>query len=160
MIIVNNKLYFYLDNYKFKRINLRFEDFNLEKQYRDERKHKYTLHNYGTQLFCKFKILEKINKAGIYVFVFDDIVKYVGECENFYNRINSGYGNISPRNCYIGGQITNCKINGIINSSKNQGVDVSLYFYETDLDSCNRKRLESKLISKLDLINKGYNNKK
>ncbi len=55
--------------------------------------------------------------------------------------------------------MTNCKINGIINSSKNNGIDVSLYYYETNIKDYERKQLETKLIKSIDLVNKGYNGK-
>lgn len=155
--VVNGGIF--IDDLYFKKIELEFIELNLNKHYQDERAKKYTLHKYGNQLFCKFKMSEKINKKGIYIFVFDNEVKYLGECINLYSRINNGYGNISPRNCYVGGQMTNCKINGIINTSKNKGIDISLFYHETDIKDFERKQLETKLINKIDLVNKGYNGK-
>lgn len=38
-------------------------------------------------------------------------VKYVGECVNLGHRFNTGNGKISPRNCHVGGQPTNFRIN-------------------------------------------------
>ena len=43
-----------------------------------------------------------------------------------------GYGNISPRNCYTGGQSTNCKMNKAVMEYYEKGTPVDLYFYETD----------------------------
>jgi hypothetical protein len=146
-----------LQNYEFLKIDLEFKYFNLDKKYKDEREKKYILHNYGNQLFCKFRINENIRKSGIYFFVFGDNIKYVGECEDLYSRINNGYGNISPRNCYVGGQSTNCKINALINKCIHLGGTVNLYFHETYGDSYERKKIESKLIRNLDLLNSGYN---
>jgi len=33
----------------------------------------------------------------------------------FNARINQGYANISPKNCYIDGQSTNCRVNSLVN---------------------------------------------
>lgn len=159
MIIDISKEFVQIDALEFKKYDLVFNDFNLDKHYKDSKKDMYTLHNHGDQLFCKFKINQMITKSGIYFFVFDNEIKYVGECENLSSRINSGYGNISPRNCYVGGQRTNCKINGLINSSINKRLNVYLYFCETDMGSSERKRLESGLIKKLKTISQGYNSK-
>lgn len=145
---------------KFKKLTLLFDSLNVSKEYKDERKFKYTLHSYGNQLFCKFKMKENIKSSGIYLFVFENEVKYVGECANLYNRINNGYGNISPRNCYVGGQSTNCKINALINAYKGKKLDIHLYFCETNISSSDRKIIESKLISLLGTVANGFNNKK
>ena len=68
------------------------------------------LHRFGDGYFCKFKI-SKRNEAGVYIWVVDSKIIYIGETQSFSNRINNGYGNIFPRNCYVGGQVTNCKMN-------------------------------------------------
>ena len=87
-------------------------------EYQPDREYKNAddkkLNKYGKGPFCKFQIPNGINKAGVYILKIDDEVKYVGECENLSSRYNIGYGQISPRNCYVGGQSTNCKINSYI----------------------------------------------
>ncbi len=60
----------FIDRLYFKKVELEFIEFNLDKQYQDERAKKYTLHKYGNQLFCKFKMNEKITKKGIYIYLF------------------------------------------------------------------------------------------
>lgn len=72
-------------------------------------------------------------------------IKYIGRVKgnfNFYQRINTGYANISPKNCYIDGQATNCHINAKINKVQNQ---VAFYVMplEDDEEIC---LLERKLI--------------
>jgi hypothetical protein len=37
----------------------------------------------------------------------DESKEYVGECRDLVKRFNSGYGQISPRNCFVGGRRTN-----------------------------------------------------
>lgn len=35
---------------------------------------------------------------------------YIGETDNLEKQFRQGYGNISPRNCFKGGQSTNYKM--------------------------------------------------
>ena len=99
------------------------------------------LHKYGTGPFCKFKIPGNITKSGVYAFVVNDRVKYVGECENLTKRFNMGYGSISPRSCYRGGRETNCRINTLLFRSMSEGLKVALWFHET----YDYKKVESEL---------------
>lgn len=104
------------------------------------------LHKYGIGPFCKFSIPRELRRKGVYLIKIDGDIKYVGECENLASRFNTGYGNISPRNCYAGGQTTNCRINNeIYNHSLNTN-NIKLYFYETT----NRFEVEWELINTLN----------
>ena len=103
------------------------------------------LNRYGKGPFCKFTIPKTIVASGVYAMISDEKVKYIGECQNLSSRINMGYGNISPRNCYVGGQETNCRVNNLIfNEAKLRSV-LSLWFLETD----NYKHIEQKLRSSM-----------
>jgi len=105
------------------------------------------LHEYGFGPFCKFKIPEKYNgKTGVYIIEGDGESKYIGECEDLGMRFNMGYGNISPRNCYKGGQPTNCRINNLILQTYKSGSKIKLLFLETD----NRFEIERYLIKRLN----------
>jgi len=80
----------------------------------------YFLNKYGDSKFCEFKIETNLNDKGIYCFIENNKIKYVGRCtDNFKKRINQGYGKIHPKNCFIDGQATNCHLNSLINSSDN-----------------------------------------
>jgi hypothetical protein len=72
------------------------------------------LNSYGAGLFCKFNIPRHHRQSGVYLIVAKAGVKYVGECANLSARFNAGYGNISPKNCFKGGQETNCRLNNLI----------------------------------------------
>lgn len=76
-------------------------------------------HEHGKKRFCTFRIDTQYScKKGIYCFALDNAIVYVGRClNNFCKRINMGYGHISPRNCFPGGQSTNCRINAEIYKS-------------------------------------------
>ena len=119
-------------------------------EYQPDREYKNAddkkLNKYGKGPFCKFQIPNGINKAGVYILKIDDEVKYVGECENLSSRYNMGYGQISPRNCIVGGQSTNCKINSYILREVKNGSKVLLLFYETE----NRFEVERELIKKYE----------
>ena len=78
------------------------------------------LNNYGDKTYSHFGIVESDvdNKKGIYSYYLNDEIQYIGITkDNFKKRINSGYGKISPKNCYKDGQSTNCHLNWLISSS-------------------------------------------
>ncbi len=88
----------------------------------------YFLNKYGDSKFCEFKIETNLNDKGIYCFIENNKIKYVGRCtDNFKKRINQGYGKIHPKNCFIDGQATNCHLNSLINSSDSDNVKFGIY---------------------------------
>jgi hypothetical protein len=89
------------------------------------------LNKYGAGQFCKFKIPNCFQISGVYVLAVDDEVRYVGECANLSARFNAGYGNISPKNCFKGGQETNCRLNNIVYIATQAGKRISLWFFQT-----------------------------
>ncbi|HPS34400.1 MAG TPA: GIY-YIG nuclease family protein [Oscillospiraceae bacterium] len=111
-----------------------------------EKRQNAQLHRYGLGPFCHFTISnEWSGVCGVYAVCDSQQLLYIGQCIDLAKRYNSGYGNISPRNCFIGGQQTNCKINAMVLKKYLEGGEVYLYFYETkDFD-----RVEHKLISRL-----------
>jgi len=116
-------------------------------QSRYDNKKGYALHRYGKGGFCGFKILPKWSgRSGLYFFTLNNKIRYVGECQDLYNRINSGYGLISPRNCFVRGQSTNCKINKfVLNHYKRKRI--KLWFCQTsNLSDVERRNLEDRLI--------------
>lgn len=104
------------------------------------------LNRYGRGPFCKFTI-PRISQSqeGVYIFMVCGQPIYVGQCENLGSRINTGYGNISPKNCYVGGQQTNCRINNLIFKAANRGAHIRLLFHESN----DRYRVEGDLIRQL-----------
>jgi hypothetical protein len=75
------------------------------------------LNKYGDEEFCNFSIpvLDSTKAKGIYCFMVGNLIKYIGRSHDpFFKRVNQGYGHISPKNCYLDGQSTNCRINSII----------------------------------------------
>ena len=76
-----------------------------------------------TRRAFRFPIMEKVHSVASALrwttgrclsLVRDGQIIYIGETAGLRQRFNMGYGNISPRNCYVGGQSTNCKMNKIV----------------------------------------------
>lgn len=86
----------------------------------------------GDGVFCRFSI-NAPNASGVYLWVADEKIIYIGETTDLSRRFNTGYGCISPRNCYAGGQSTNCKMNKVVMEQYRLGSPVKLYFYETKI---------------------------
>jgi hypothetical protein len=49
-------------------------------------------------------------------------------------RFNAGYGNISPKNCFKGGQETNCRVNNLVHSAALAGERISTYRVAAKVD--------------------------
>ena len=126
----------------------RIKVYSPQNRYENSKGLKLTEDGKGT--FCSFKITDASTKAGTYVFTVKNVPYYVGKCVNLYKRVNSGYGVISPRNCYKGGQNTNCRINKNILEESRAGKTIKLYFYKND----NREKVEKETISCLKTIDR------
>ncbi len=102
---------------------------------------------HGKGAFCRFSI-NAGDWPGVYLWVVDNRIVYIGETDSLQRRFNMGYGHISPRNCYVGGQSTNCKMNKVILSLYERGKTVSLYFYNT----ADYKQVELELLGKINTL--------
>lgn len=102
----------------------------------------------GVGPFCRFVIPGNFQESGVYLITVDQEVKYVGEAVNLSKRYNMGYGNISPRNCYEGGQSTNCRINNLILCAARAEQSILLWFCPTT----DYKRLEWEMIQSLQPV--------
>jgi hypothetical protein len=89
------------------------------------------LNKYGAGPFCKFRIPSHHRTSGVYILTIDDEIRYVGECANLSARFNAGYGNISPKNCFKGGQETNCRLNNLVYLAAASKAKISLFFFQT-----------------------------
>lgn len=112
------------------------------------------LHPHGAGPFCRFKVTSQIDGIGVYGIVEDTSSKvlYIGRCtggtSTLLKRFNQGYGSIQPRNCFEGGQSTNCRINNLVLDAAKNGKILSLYFHKT-LTICAAHAIEDDLILKL-----------
>lgn len=83
--------------------------------------YKKFLNNYGDEKYRKFRIYERLASKGLYCYTLHNQIMYIGRChDTFQRRINNGYGNISPKNCYLDGQSTNCHLNSLIAANYNE----------------------------------------
>jgi len=103
------------------------------------------LNEWGEGPFCHFHIPPSKPASGVYVIAVDGKATYIGETENLTTRYNNGYGQISPRACFQGGQSTNCRVNSLILAEASRGRVVELWF----APSSDRKSLEASLISRI-----------
>lgn len=106
------------------------------------------LNAYGSGPFCKFVISHPRQKSGVYALMEGDELRYIGECVDLAKRFNSGYGNISPKNCFRGGQETNCRVNCLLYSSFSEGKRIALWFFSTS----DHKSVESYLRTRLNPV--------
>lgn len=103
--------------------------------------------------FCHFKPnLPK--ESGVYLWVVNKEIIYIGEAKDLKSRFNSGYGNISPRNCFKGGQSTNVKMNQVALSYFKNGQTIEIYFIKTD----KHKEIELYLLNRIKTPNNDKNN--
>lgn len=109
------------------------------------------LNRYGRGPFCKFRMAKGVKSAGLYVLTVGSTPKYVGECVDADKRWRSnGYGGISPRNPFVGGQPTNCRINSAILTARKSNSQVELWFRPVHSEKQIRVDIETSLIELLD----------
>jgi hypothetical protein len=106
------------------------------------------LNTHGAGPFCKFGIPWSQGEAGVYIITLDEQAVYVGECRHLAQRFNMGYGTIQPKNCYVGGQSTNCKVNSKVLNAARAGEAPVLWFHHSD----DRLRVEAQLVRVLNPV--------
>lgn len=107
--------------------------------------------------FTTFKIEGLPSSKGVYIWLIEgeEDLSYIGECVDFRKRFSpTGYGRISPRNCFIGGQSTNCKMNQEVLKKWKEGKVFHLYILETE----KHKEIEEVLIRECHPILNKKNN--
>jgi hypothetical protein len=108
------------------------------------------LHAYGSGPFCRLRIGRARHEPGLYVLTLNDEPVYAGECVDLGQRWGpNGYGGISPRNCFRGGQPTNCRVNSAILTAVKDGRVIDLWFCPSDGDTASRRATETSLIQSL-----------
>ena len=104
----------------------------------------------GAGPFCRFRIARGYDQPGLYVLTLDGNAAYAGECADLAVRWGlSQYGSISPKNCFKGGQSTNCRINALILTEVKKGRLVELWFCPSDASTDRRRSAETMLIQAL-----------
>ena len=104
------------------------------------------LNRHGSGPFCRFKLDAVSADAGVYLIVIEGDVMYVGECQNLAERFGPrGYGSIQPKNCYVGGQSTNCKINHNFLLASVAQRKVEVWFATADSRKFHEDRIKAQL---------------
>jgi hypothetical protein len=102
------------------------------------------LHTHGHGPFCRFRIPPALAREGIYVVTVNGGIAYVEKCQNLAERFNAGYGVIHPRNCFRGGQTTNCRINALILQRTKEAARIELWFHaSSDCDKTERQLISA-----------------
>ncbi len=116
-------------------------------QCRYQNLHRLPLNKYGDGEFCRFRVARGWRMAGVYVITDNNAPAYVGECEILEDRFGpNGYGGISPRNCFKGGQETNCRVNKNVLNAVSDGRNLCLWFLKVSGGKAERVRIEAELI--------------
>jgi hypothetical protein len=105
------------------------------------------LNKYGDSTFCRFAIDAEhcLQGKGLYAYTVDHRLRYIGRCkDSFKRRINYGYGQIHPKNCYLDGQATNCHLNMLIAEC----IDTISFWIYPMSNNDEIERTEIKLITK------------
>ncbi len=83
--------------------------------------YKRFLNRYGDSEYSVFRVGDPHveSKRGIYAYCIEGDLRYIGRCrDSMKKRINLGYGRIHPKNCYLDGQATNCRLNALITQAR------------------------------------------
>lgn len=97
--------------------------------------------------FCRFSLNNATDHPGVYIWVLDNEIIYIGETYNLKLRFDNGYGLISPRNPFKGGQSTNCKMNRLVHSLAEKNKRIKIFFCDTSLSDLNtHKTIEKQIL--------------
>ena len=119
--IINNKnrLHKYAPSLKDKYsadLNSKLGEFLFKLKDESNNDYKLFLNRYGDELYCNYNITKYSNDKGIYCYIVDDKIVYIGRSKQTFGKRFKDYGKITPYNCLIDGQATNCNINSRVNN--------------------------------------------
>lgn len=90
------------------------------------------LNAYGAGPFVHLKLDVLPKTPGVYVVAEHERTLYVGRAASLSERWGRrGYSVIDPRNCFVGGQSTNCRVNGLVAGRLAAGASLDLWIHET-----------------------------
>ena len=91
------------------------------------------LNKWGAGPFVRLRPPPLPKVPGVYAIVHASSVLYIGRARDslFVRWGRRGYSVIDPRNCYVGGQSTNCHVNHLIGDALAEGWDLELWIHET-----------------------------
>ncbi|RDI72472.1 DUF7662 domain-containing protein [Halopelagius longus] len=90
------------------------------------------VHSDGWGPFCRFEVRDpRASRPGVYLVTVDDEAVYVGEAADVADRFSSGYGDVSPADCYEGGAERVCRVNTNVFHAARAGKDVHVHLHST-----------------------------
>lgn len=105
------------------------------------------LNRHGAGPFCRLSVWGLPPRPGVYAVTVAGALVYVGIANDLRERWGArGYGRIQPRNCFRGGQSTNCKVNHAILTAAREGREIRLWTHET----ISLRPVEEMLIARFD----------
>lgn len=128
-------------NYDFRflgSINPRFDAGNIQ-----------TVSIKGTN-YCFFSVSFP-EKEGIYLWILNNEIQYIGNSVNINKQFNTGFGKISKRNCENDGQSTNCRLNNAVYSEFLHKNKFDIYFCEIENSKSCKKLLVSQYSTKYNI---------
>ena len=135
-------------------LDMTFGDFLLKLKKEDNNDYKLYLNKYGDGKFCNYKITNYHHDKGIYCYIIEDEIVYIGRSKKTFNERFKDYGKITPYNCLINGQATNCNINSKVNELNS--ITVGFYLMN-NASSEGIEVLEKKIISQLKVNHNLWN---
>lgn len=135
-------------------LNLNFGEFLMKLKEEGDSDYILYLNKYGDKKYCFFKIEKHLSDKGIYCFIVENEIVYIGRSrKTFKERINE-YGKISAYKCLKDGQNTNCNVNSKINELNQVFVGFHLMSQSTDEEIID---LEKKIINNQKKITELWN---
>lgn len=116
--------------------------------------YKLFLNKYGDGRFCEYSITNFLNDKGIYCYIVENQITYVGRSKKTFHERFNDYGKITPYNCLIDGQATNCNINSKVNEL--ESLTVGFYLMNDSSDE-EIEQFEKKIINSLKNTHKLWN---
>jgi hypothetical protein len=124
-------------------LELKLGEFLMKLKLENNLDYKVYLNKYGDKKFCIYKIEQYLNEKGIYCYIIDGKIKYLGRSKKTFKERFNEYGKITAYNCLIDGQATNCQINSIINTLENVYIGIYKMTDKTDGDI---KEMEKRIL--------------
>lgn len=112
------------------------------------------LNKYGDGKFCEYSITKFQKDKGIYCYIVDEQIVYIGRSKKTFSERFKDYGKITPYNCLIDGQATNCNINSKVNQLNILKVG---FYLMNDSSDKEIEQFEKKIINSLKKTHKLWN---
>jgi hypothetical protein len=121
--------------------NMKLGEFLVKLKSESNQDYKLFLNKYGDLQFCEYSISRFKEDKGIYCYISNDLIVYIGRSKKTFIERFKDYGKITPYNCLIDGQATNCNINAKVNLLENVSVGIYSMKDASDIEIDNLEKL-------------------